>query len=213
MKPVPIQCHVRTATGNGPARVLRRQGLVPAVLYGRNTASTLLSVPSRQFEKMLKQGGMGRRLLNLNIDGGDRGPKTVMIKEIQKHPVSWALIHIDFYEVSMDRKIRTTVPVTASGKSPGVERGGNLQLIRRELEVLCFPNEIPDAISIDISGLDIGDVVHVEEIKLPGNVEIPADVNFTVLTVISPKAAAAEAEAEAEEEAEEAESTAEAEEA
>ena len=167
---------------------------------------------------------MGRRLLNLNIDGGDRGPKTVMIKEIQKHPVSWALIHIDFYEVSMDRKIRTTVPVTASGKSPGVERGGNLQLIRRELEVLCFPNEIPDAIthvllvednqvSIEISGLDIGDVVHVEEIKLPGNVEIPADVNFTVLTVISPKAAAAEAEAEAEEEAEEAESTAEAEEA
>ena len=85
----------------------------------------------------------------------------------------------------MDRKIRVRVPVTTRGKSNGVEMGGMLQIIRRELEVLCLPDDIPEVIEIDITELDMGESVHVEDIPLEGDVEIPHEVNFTVLTILS----------------------------
>jgi len=86
----------------------------------------------------------------------------------------------------MDRKIRVSVPIVATGKSVGVELGGFLQIVRRELEVLCLPMEIPDVIEIDVTDLDIGDSVHLDDIPLEDNIEIPTDANFTVLTVLSP---------------------------
>jgi large subunit ribosomal protein L25 len=110
-----------------------------------------------------------------------------MIKELQTDPVSRSLIHVDFYEISMDRKIRVMVPVTTTGTSEGVELGGTLQIVRRELEVLCLPGEIPESIEIDITGLGMGDSIHVQEIPTTGNIEIDAEVNFTVLTILSPK--------------------------
>ena len=135
------------------------------------------------------------------LDDG-KTTKPAMIKELQTHPVSSDILHVDLYEIAMDRKIRVSVPVTTTGKSIGVEQGGMLQLIRRELEVFCLPNEIPGTISIDITNLDIGDAIHVEEIPLAGNVEIPHEVNFTVLTVTSRKVETVEAEEEEEEVAE-----------
>lgn len=110
-----------------------------------------------------------------------------MIKEMQVNPVTNAFIHVDFFEISADRKIRVNVPVLTEGKSEGVERGGMLQLIRRELEVLCMPGEIPESITIDVSDLDIGDSVHVLDIPLEGDIELPTEANFTVLTVTSAK--------------------------
>jgi large subunit ribosomal protein L25 len=97
------------------------------------------------------------------------------------------MLHIDFYEVAMDRKIRINVPVVPIGKAKGVELGGILQVIRRELEVLCLPTNIPASFEVDITELDVGDSVHVEDIPHGEDVEIPADVNFTVITVVSPK--------------------------
>jgi large subunit ribosomal protein L25 len=88
----------------------------------------------------------------------------------------------------MDQKIKVMVPVVTTGKCVGVELGGMLQIIRRELEVFCLPDQIPENITIDITDLDIGDSFHVEDLQLEGDVEIPADVNFTILTVLSPKA-------------------------
>ena len=111
-----------------------------------------------------------------------------MIKEMQKHPVSRTVLHLDLYEVSMDQKIKVMVPVVTTGKSPGVEMGGTLQIIRRELEVFCLPDQVPENISIDISALEIGDSFHVEELPLDEAAEIPADVNFTILTILSPTA-------------------------
>jgi len=113
-----------------------------------------------------------------------------------------------FYEVAMDRKIRVMVPVRTTGKSIGVELGGLLQTIRRELEVLCLPNEIPKAIEVDVTDLDVGESIHVNEIHLEGNIEISAEVNFTVITVLSPKGTASEEEEEGEEEAAEEEAAA-----
>jgi large subunit ribosomal protein L25 len=110
-----------------------------------------------------------------------------MIKELQSHPVSGSFLHIDFYEIDLQRKINVMIPVVTKGVCKGVEVGGLLQIIRREVEVLCMPGDIPESIEIDITDLDIGDSVHVEEIPLGENVEIVSDMNFTLLTVVSPK--------------------------
>jgi large subunit ribosomal protein L25 len=179
---VELKAATRTTKGNSPARAMRRKGFVPAVLYGPKSEPSKLSIPTFDLDAIVKKGGLSLSVFNLTIDG-ERSPRPVMIKELQTHPVSRALLHVDFYEVSMDRKIRINVPVTLTGKSVGVENGGVLQLVYRELEVYCLPNEIPGHIEIDISHLDIGDSVHVEDLPLSGNVEIPHDDNFTVLTV------------------------------
>jgi large subunit ribosomal protein L25 len=160
---------------------------MPAVLYGPQTESVLLSVNIKELELILKKGNIGSLILNLVIQNGEKITKPAMIKEFQSHPVSGNFLHIDFYEIDMQRKINVMIPVVTKGHSVGVELGGLLQIVRREIEVLCMPGDIPEAFEIDITDLDIGDSVHVEEIPLGDNIEIPADVNFTVLTIVSPK--------------------------
>ncbi|MFZ0244020.1 MAG: 50S ribosomal protein L25/general stress protein Ctc [Desulfobacterales bacterium] len=208
MEQLQLAATLRQTTGNGPARVLRRSGRMPAVLYGPETDALLLSVNIHEFELILKNHNINQMVLNLVIQNGESSTRPVMVKELQAHPVSRKLIHVDFYEISMTRKIWVNVPVTVEGKSIGEERGGIVQVVRRELEVLCLPGEIPESIVLDISTLDIGDAIHVEEVKLPEGVEISADTNFTVVTVTSPKAeeeeVAEEGEAEVAGEAEEA---------
>ena len=109
-----------------------------------------------------------------------------MVKELQTHPVSGNFIHIDFYEIDMKRQINVMVPIITNGLSVGVEKGGLLNIVRREVELLCLPGDIPEAIEIDITDLDIGDSIHIEDIPLGENVEVSADFNFTVVTVLSP---------------------------
>jgi large subunit ribosomal protein L25 len=201
---IELQATTRTGTGNGPARVLRREGRVPAILYGPVDQPQMLSIGMRDFEDAVKKGNVGRSIFNLVIDGGKQ-TKAAMIKELQTHPVDHGLIHIDFYAVDMARKVRVNVPVVTTGKSVGVEMGGMLQIIRRDLEVLCLPNAIPQTITIDITQLDVGQSVHVEDIQLGDEVELPHEVNFTVLTILSPKKAEAEEAEEGEEVAEAAE--------
>ena len=188
----------REAVGNGPSRVLRRDGKVPAILYGPKTEPIKLTIDRMELEPIFKSGAVAQKLLKLEIEGLD-GKRNVMIKEMQKHPVSQQLLHLDLYEVTMDNKLKVMVPVVTTGKSVGVEMGGMLQIIRRELEVLSLPDQIPENITIDITDLDIGDSFHVEDLQLDDDIEIPADVNFTILTVLSPKA---EEEVEGEEEEE-----------
>ena len=182
-----MKATVRKTTGNGPARALRRDGQVPAVLYGPGSEPIMLSVNTRDFGNLIKQRNINQLLLNLTIENGKSVTKAVMIKELQAHPVTQNILHIDFYEIDMSRKIKVNVPVVTTGKSIGVEMGGVLQIIRRELEVFCMPTEIPEAIEIDITELNMGQSVHVQEIPLAENIEIPADVNFTVITILRPK--------------------------
>jgi large subunit ribosomal protein L25 len=198
---IELQATTRSTTGNGPARVLRREGRVPAILYGPADQPHMLSVGTRDFEDVVKESNVGRSIFNLVIDGG-KETKAAMIKELQTHPVSNGVIHIDFYAIDMARKVRVNVPVATTGKSKGVEMGGMLQIIRRELEVLCLPNAIPQIITIDVTQLDVGQSVHVEDIQLEGDVELPHEVNFTVLTILSQKKAEAEGAEEGEEGAE-----------
>jgi large subunit ribosomal protein L25 len=177
---------VRQTTGNGPARRLRQDGKVPAVLYGPKTDPISLTVDNTELEQVLKTGSTAGLLLNLIIENGETQTKKAMIKEVQRHPISRKIFHIDFYEVDMEKKIRIPVPVVTKGECKGVELGGMLQIIRRELDVLCFPDQIPQSIEIDITDLEVGGSVHVDEIHLEGDVELPGDVNFTVLTIVAP---------------------------
>jgi large subunit ribosomal protein L25 len=211
LEQIDLKAQIRKTVGNGPARTLRREGKVPAVLYGPKTETVLLSIDSKDFEQILKEASVGSVLLNLQIQNGKTSTRSAMIKELQTHPVSGKFLHVDFYEIDMQTKITAKVPVVAKGHSIGVEIGGLLQYVRRELEVLCLPTEIPEAIEVDITDLDIGDSIHLEDISLSGDIEILADTNFTVVTVLAPKVE--EEPVEEEEELEEGEELAEGEEA
>ena len=178
-----LKAKPRTTKGNSPARALRRDGAIPAVIYGPGKASVALSVNVYDLEQALKGAGGRQIFVDLAIEGGEI--RKAMLKELQRHPVNGSFIHADFYEVALDRKMRVMIPVTTVGKCQGIEMGGMLQIIRRELEALCFPTDIPDEIEIDITELDMGESVHVEDITLEGDVELVHDVNFTVLTILA----------------------------
>ena len=186
MERLELQTTVRKTTGNSPARSLRRAGQIPAVLYGPKMETVLLSVNIKDLEQVFKQGNAFQVILNLVIQNGKKVTKAAMVKELQTHPVSGNFIHIDFYEIDMKRQINVMVPIITNGQSVGVENGGMLNIVRREIELLCLPGDIPEAIEIDITDLDIGDSIHIEDIPLGENVEVSADFNFTVVTVLSP---------------------------
>jgi len=200
---IDLKVNIRKNTGNGPARRLRMVSRIPAVLYGPETKSILLTVDGIDFEKILKKRKSGQVLLNLIIQNGETFTRSAMVKELQVHPLSRNFLHIDFYEIAMERKIRVKVPVVTTGKSKGVELGGILQIVRRELEMSCLPMEVPESIEIDVTNLDMGDAIHVGEVAREGDIEFLEEDDFTVVTVLSPKVEEIEEEIE-EEEAEEA---------
>jgi len=195
---IEINANIRTSTGNGPARVLRREGRIPAILYGSATDPVLLSVDIKDLEQAFKTTASSQALLNLVVHDSETYSKSVMVKELQTHPTTEAFLHADFYEIDMDSKITVNVPILTVGKSKGVEEGGLLQSIRRELEITCLPNQIPAAIEVDVTDLVIGDSLHVKSIPLPEGIELQTETDFTVLTVVSAKVEIEEPEVEEE---------------
>jgi large subunit ribosomal protein L25 len=179
----------RKTTGKGPARVLRRQGLVPAVLYGPETASLPLTISTDDLMKVYQKSGSELFILNLIIKNGGTQNKTAMVKEVQMSPLSNRCLHVDFYEISMEKEITVKVPIELTGKSIGVESGGMLQLVRHELEVSCLPGNVPGKIEVDVSHLDIGDSVHIEDVTVGEKIRLQYDTNYTVATVIAPAVA------------------------
>jgi large subunit ribosomal protein L25 len=201
LKQVEFSANIRKSSGNGPARTLRREGSVPAVLYGPTTSPVMLAVNVRDLEHVVQKGNLRRTIFSLTVQGGPAGARPTIIKELQTHPVSGRFLHVDFYEIDMQRKLRIMVPLTIKGNAKGEEDGGMLQIIEREIEVLCLPQEIPDGLELDVSALGIGDVLHVKDLALPAGVELSSAENYTLVTVVSPKAEAAPAAAPAEGEA------------
>jgi large subunit ribosomal protein L25 len=183
---IDLKVETRDDTGKGAARKLRQNGAFPAVVYGSKKDPMMLTVSTPEFTKIVRINGTSGLFLNLIIDGDTKKSKSVMLKDIQMDIFKNNYYHADFFEIDMDTKVSINVPVEATGKSVGVEAGGMLQIIRRELEVLCKPANAPESIIVDITDLDVGDVVHVEDIDLGEDVEIPHEVNFTVLTIVPP---------------------------
>lgn len=177
----------RDATGKGAARSIRREGRIPGILYGSGIENIKLSIDSSDLERTFNSPQYSRGLINLQIEGDKPYNKTVMVKELQTDPIKDHFLHLDLIEIRMDQKISTTVYINTVGDPKGVEEGGILQIIRRELEVYCLPANIPEQIDIDVSGMEIGDSIHVSEIQVEGDVEIPYEVDFTVVTLVTPK--------------------------
>ncbi len=175
----------RTTTGKNVARSLRREGMIPAILYGPNTEAVSLAVSVRELKKILSSFSENV-ILKLVVDDDKNSAKMAMVKELQTVPVTQDYLHVDFYEITMDKAIKVEVPVVVTGNAKGAEEGGLVQLIRNELEVLCLPLDIPEAIKIDVTNLDIGDSVHVEDIPVSEKVTLIADTNFTVVTILAP---------------------------
>jgi len=187
VKQVSLTARVRDACGKGAARALRRAGSVPAVLYGRKTEPTWISVSKINLSKVLSSGTKGGNLIDLRIEGnGQTQNRMVMLKELQSHPVKGDYLHVDFYEISMDEHIVLPVPIRLVGKAKGVNAGGILRQIKRDVEVKALPSAIPSHIEIDVSDLEIGNSIHLSHIELTEGVEILEDSALTVVTVLKP---------------------------
>ncbi|NVL90396.1 MAG: 50S ribosomal protein L25/general stress protein Ctc [Desulfobacterales bacterium] len=193
----------RNTFGKSSARELRRQGLIPAVLYGPKRESIPLTLSSLDLDKIYKDSGTEQVILKLIIKNGGTKNATAMVKEVQTSPVTDRYLHIDFYEISLYEEVVVNVPVAVTGKSKGVERGGLLQVVRHELEISCLPADMPDKIEVDVTGLDIGDSVHIGDIELGDKIRLLAAPGLTVLTVVAPTVEEEEEEEVPEEEAEE----------
>lgn len=189
-----LKAVTRDRTGKGAARGVRRDQNVPAVLYGPKTQPTPLTVSAMNLEKLLKETGGESKLLNLNVEG-DR-TRQVLIREIQTHPYRRRFVHVDFYEVPLDQPITVEVLVELVGDAIGVQKGGELNLIQRTLAVKCLPNQIPESIPIDVSKLDMGEMLHVGDLVAGPSYEFEEAASVGVVSVVAPEAApAAEEEA------------------
>lgn len=184
MELIKLEAKQRETSGKGAARRLRQNKAIPGIVYGPESEAVMLSLDAIEFDKIIRENGSTGLFFNLKIEGNKS--KTVMLKEMQMDTFGLNYLHIDLHEIDMDTKVTVSIPVEIVGKSKGVEEGGVVQTIRRELDVVCKPVDTPESIQIDISDLGIGDSVHVEEIDLGDNVEIPFDVDFTVITIGAP---------------------------
>lgn len=198
-----LNVSLREGLGKGTARSLRRKGLIPAVMYGKGIESCALTVEPKRLATILESDSGWNTLISLKGQGPFDG-KVVILKDMQVDPVRQTPLHVDFQTIDLNEKTHVMVHVVPVGKSEGEKQGGNLQIIRHEIELVCLPSNIPTSLEVDITALGIGDVLHVQDIKLPAGVELPQDVNYTVVTVTGRTAEAeegAEEAAEAESEA------------
>ncbi len=185
---IKLKANLRETTGKGPARRLRQNKAIPAIVYGAKNDPVMLSLSSSEFDKIIREHGSTGLFFNLDIDGDTNKKKIVMLKAVQMDTFSLNYLHIDLHEIDMDTKVTVRIPVEAIGESRGVKEGGIIQLIRRELDIVCKPADTPNTIKVDITDLDVGDAIHVEDIDLGELVEIPHEVDFTVITIVAPTA-------------------------
>ena len=204
MAKVELKVTIRDRAGKGGARKTRREGSFPAVLYGEGEDVRSLSVDSKEFYPVIRTAAGENVILDLKIEGRESGECIAIVKEIQYHPVRRDILHVDFQHISMTKKIVVRVPVETKGEAVGVKtKGGILEVIHREIEVECLPADIPDALALDVSDLDVGDSLQVKDLRVE-NATIVSDPDETVVTIVAPSVIE-EAKPEVAEEAEEGE--------
>ena len=178
----------RERAGKGASRALRRDGRVPAVIYGDKKTPLSVHVDEKSLAKMLSTGHFMNSVIM--IDSGGKKHRTLP-KDVQFHPVSSRPIHVDFLRIGEHSTVTVGVPVRFDNEeaSPGLKRGGVLNIVRHDLELTCDAAEIPEEIHIDLTGLEIGDSVHISQVKLPkGAKSTIEDRDFTICTVVAPSA-------------------------
>ena len=188
MDTMQLSSEIRTQTGKGSARKLRSTGKLPAILYGPETDTIMLTLDCTELEKTLKGKSAESVLLDLRIDSGKKGQsKKVMIKEVQRDPVTRDYLHVDLFEISLKKELEVDIPIHLVNTPIGVTEGGILQHVRREVKVSCMPDDLVDKIDVDVSDLDIGQSLHIGDISFPSGLKSLEDVDVTVVTVVAPR--------------------------
>ena len=181
-----LKAEARAQVGKGSARELRRNGLIPAVIYGDKQDPVSIALSRNEVTKKIHAGGFLTTLATIDVDGTKY---SVLPKDFQLDPVRDFLMHVDFLRVSKDTQVTVEVPVHFENeeKSPGLKRGGVLNVVRHAVECHCPANAIPDAITVDLTGLEIGDGIHISHVTLPKGVEPTiTDRDFTIATIAAP---------------------------
>ena len=167
METMQLNSEIRVQTGKGAARRLRSAGKLPAILYGAKTDPIMLAMEYSELKKTLRGRAAENIIFDLTINGEKKNqPKKVMIKEIQRDPVKRDYLHVDFFEISMAKELEVDIPLDLLNTPIGVEQGGVLQHIRREVRAACLPEDLVDKIAVDVSGLDIGQSLHLSLIHI-----------------------------------------------
>ena len=183
-----LSAETRDRAGKGASRELRRQNRVPAVIYGNKQEPELIHVEEKALIKLLMTGHFSNSVVEIELGG----KKQITIpKDVAFHPVSDRPTHVDFLRIVKGAKVDIEVPVVFINEdaSPGLKRGGVLNIVRHELELICDNDKIPDDIQIDVSGFEVGDSIHISNVKLPkGSESKITDRDFTIATIVAPSA-------------------------
>jgi len=179
-----LSAKLRQERGKGPARRLRAQGLIPAVVYGQKREPTHVAVDPAAITKAIATPHKLNTLITLKVDGAD---KRVLLREYEVDPVSRELLHADFLEVELGQAVKVDVPIVTTGKAEGVVAGGILTVSAHDIAVEALPDRIPVAIEVDVTPLKIGGSIHIADVKAPEGVKIKYATNFTVAVVTAPE--------------------------
>ena len=182
---------LRQTGRKGPARQLRREGLVPGVVYGQGE-NVMFSAPVKELLKILKAKGGSHHIIRTKFSG-DKKERAAIIKRLDVHPITDQLVHLDLMEIDINKPIRLKVELEFVGTAKGVkEKGGVLKVYLKKLDVECMPSDIPDAIVVSITNMDLGDVFHVKDITTDAKVKILNDPDAGVISIVVPSAAPVE---------------------
>lgn len=183
-----LPAEARDRAGKGASRALRREGRIPAVIYGGNQEPISIHVEEKELRRQLGTGHFFNSIVELSVAGAT---VRTLPKDVAFHPVSDRPLHADFLRVSANAKVEVAVPVIFINeeKSPGLKKGGVLNIVRHELELICDADKIPDDIAVDVAGTDIGDSIHISSVTLPaGSASAITDRDFTIATIVAPSA-------------------------
>jgi len=183
-----LKAQIREKTGKEISRKLRAKGLIPAILYGPSVQPIPLAVNPIAVLKVLEKEQSASSFLDLEItDGKTSQVKKALIKDVDFHPTTDQLIHVDFYQITVGKELTLDVPIVIVGKAKGVEKGGILEQNLRELTISCLPKLVPSHIEVDVTDLDIGDSIHVADISVDEGIKIENDPQVPVVTLVAPE--------------------------
>jgi len=175
----------REGTGKGSNRKLRATGRVPGVVYGHNEATRAVSLDAHELEVLFSKISVENTVIKLSIEG-EKGEVQALVREVQTNPVKGSVLHVDFLQLHAGEKVDVEVPVHLVGTAAGVKAGGVMDHQIHELPVRCLPAQIPESIEVDVSALELGDSIHVGDLKIPEGVEVDMDADRTVCSIVAP---------------------------
>src|SRR5712691_11054243 len=194
MKSVALNAIPRALARRAGAKKLRSIGRIPAVIYGRQAKPQNLEISAKEMEDLVHHSVSENLLVDLAVKDDTRPKRLALVQEVQHHPLSGRVLHVDFHEVAENEKVTVTVPVETVGEAAGVKTGGGvLEHVLFKIKVRALPRDLPEVINVDVSRLEIGQSIHLHEIPLPAGVEVIGDKNIPVISVAAPITEAQEA--------------------